>query len=103
MDTANGPPLKSEYAEKNYHYYGSSLFSMGKRVRFRRGQVALRYACSRTNPTETASFPPEAGPCHLFRFALEQASLRALGVTAFCVRAAPARVPRCGQLKRKGF
>jgi hypothetical protein len=21
MDTANGPPLKSEYAEKKYHYY----------------------------------------------------------------------------------
>ena len=34
-----------------YGKLGSSLFSMGKRVRFRRGQVALRYACSRTNPT----------------------------------------------------
>jgi len=31
---------------------------------------------------------PEAGPFHLFRFSLEQASLRAEEVTAFCVSTA---------------
>jgi len=31
-------------------------------------------------------FPPEAGPFHLFRFSLDQASLRAGKVTVFCVR-----------------
>src|SRR5438132_4024916 len=31
-------------------------------------------------------FPPKAGPCHLFRFSLDQASLRAGKVTVFCVR-----------------
>src|SRR5207245_9433872 len=58
------------------------------------------------------SFPPEAGPCHLFRFSLDQASLRALegnGIlrsTARCARSSLRSVKRksfCSGGKRGGF
>src|SRR5438128_2864407 len=57
METANGPPLKSEYAEKKYHYYICVISAIGLTL----GSVPITSAQLSLRKMGQSGFSPRKG------------------------------------------